>query len=96
MGQRVRKELRSLTDKEYKAFITGLATMTAVPTDAGRKLFGPKYISYMEMMLKHALSVNDPRGDQVGGLYIVCCRMRAVAELQLSTDPKGSQLRQSC
>lgn len=75
-GLRVRKELRKLSDTEYRAFIAALSTMTAVPTDAGRKLFGPKYISYMEIMLKHAVSVNDPRGDQVGR---AANRLRALA-----------------
>lgn len=39
---RVRKELRTLTDVEYKAFITGLATMQAIATAPGRRLYGPK------------------------------------------------------
>lgn len=61
---RVRKELRTLSTAEYRALIVGLSTLTAVPTSAGRALFGAQYVSYNEMLMKHAVAVNDPRGDQ--------------------------------
>lgn len=41
---RVRKELRSLSEQEYKSLIIGLSTMLTISTEAGRRLFGPKYI----------------------------------------------------
>ncbi len=41
---RVRKELRSLTEDEYRAFVIGLSTMLTLSTDSGRRLFGPKFI----------------------------------------------------
>lgn len=74
--KRVRRELRSLTDKQYRSLIMGLSTMNTVPTAAGRKLFGPQYISYMELMLKHAVAVNDPRGDQVRARVRLCSHAR--------------------
>ncbi|KAI7837734.1 hypothetical protein COHA_008456 [Chlorella ohadii] len=61
---RVRKELRSLTDREYRCFITGSAVMQSLSTASGRRLYGPKYISYDELIVKHAVATNDPRGDQ--------------------------------
>lgn len=61
----MRKELRSLSDAEYKAFVSGLATLMAVPTKAGRLLWGPHYVSYTDLLMKHAVAANDPRGDQV-------------------------------
>ena len=67
-ARRVRKELRSLSSMEFRALILGLSTMNTISTEVGRKIFGPQYISYMEMMMKHAVAVNDPRGDQVWAL----------------------------
>jgi hypothetical protein len=67
LKQRVRREVRTLSDAEYRAYITALSTLTAVPTKAGRALFGHKYVSYNELLMKHAVAVTDPRGDQASG-----------------------------
>ncbi|KAL4430833.1 hypothetical protein ABPG75_006089 [Micractinium tetrahymenae] len=61
---RVRKELRTLTDEEYRAFVVGLSVMLSLSTESGRRLFGPKFISYQECIVKHSVATNDPRGDQ--------------------------------
>ena len=39
---RVRKELRMLNDTEKEMYIRALAVMLSIPTEAGRKLYGPK------------------------------------------------------
>lgn len=62
---RVRREIRSLTDEQFTALLVGLSTLSTVPTETGRRLWGPRYISYPEMICKHATAVADPRGDQV-------------------------------
>uniref|UniRef100_A0A7R9V365 Tyrosinase copper-binding domain-containing protein n=1 Tax=Chlamydomonas euryale TaxID=1486919 RepID=A0A7R9V365_9CHLO len=63
---RVRKELRSLTDREMQLFVTGLATMLSVDTGAGQLLFGPKYKEYDYFIIKHTVATQTP----VDG---VCC-----------------------
>lgn len=40
--------------------------MLSVPTAAGQAIFGKQYKSYDHFIVKHAVAVNDPRGDQVG------------------------------
>lgn len=64
---RVRKELRSLTPTEYTLLVSGLSTMLTVPTEAGQKMYGKQYKHYDYFIVKHAVAVNDPRGDQVTG-----------------------------
>lgn len=46
-------------------FVLGLATMVSVQTSDGQRLFGAKYKEYEHFLIKHAVSLNDPRGDQV-------------------------------
>jgi hypothetical protein len=46
--------------------VTALSTMLAVPTASGQAIFGKQYKSYDYFIVKHAVAVNDPRGDQVG------------------------------
>ncbi len=41
-GPRVRKELRALTNRQYKLLLQGLNTMLSVPTAEGQKKFGSK------------------------------------------------------
>ncbi|KAI9023181.1 hypothetical protein DFJ74DRAFT_668055 [Hyaloraphidium curvatum] len=61
---RVRKELRAMTDAEYRALLTGLRTMISTNTTAGRARYGPLYKDYDYFIVKHAVATNDPRGDQ--------------------------------
>lgn len=63
---RVRKELRSLNQAEVSLLVSGLSTMLSVPTAEGQALYGKQYKAYDYFIVKHAVSVNDPRGDQVG------------------------------
>ena len=65
--QRVRKEMRSLSGKEYALYVQGLSTMLTVPTEAGQLLYGPRYKEYNYFIIKHAVAYYDPRGDQVCG-----------------------------
>lgn len=41
----VRRELRSLTDRDREAFFNAIAVMQRVPTVVGRNFFGEKYRS---------------------------------------------------
>jgi hypothetical protein len=66
---RVRKELRTLSPLEYRLLVTGLSTMLTVPIAKGQAMFGRQYKSYDYFMVKHAVAVNDPRGDQVRAQY---------------------------
>ncbi|WIA14551.1 hypothetical protein OEZ85_003068 [Tetradesmus obliquus] len=61
---RVRKELRGLTQREYRLLVNGLSTMLSVPTAEGQAMYGKQYKEYNYFIVKHAVSVNDPRGDQ--------------------------------
>lgn len=61
---RVRKELRNLSTKEKQYLVTGLSTMLTIGTKQGQVLFGPDYREYDYFIVKHAVSVYDPRGDQ--------------------------------
>ncbi|PRW60197.1 tyrosinase 2 [Chlorella sorokiniana] len=68
--RRVRKELRSLSPREYKMYLQGVSTMLTVPTAAGQKIFGSKYKDYATIVIRHAVAVPDMRGDQ--GHYVPC------------------------
>jgi len=39
--------------------------MLTVNTESGQKLYGPYYREYSYFIVKHAIAVKDPRGDQV-------------------------------
>ncbi|KAL4429046.1 hypothetical protein ABPG77_006085 [Micractinium sp. CCAP 211/92] len=88
---RVRKELRSLSEQEYKALIIGLSTMLTISTEAGRRLFGPKYISYQECIVKHSVATNDPRGDQMEqSLLLVSPTLKALPYWDITLDNPGT------
>jgi len=61
---RVRKELREMTAVEFTSLVQALGTMQMVPTEVGQALYGAKYSSYQDMINKHAVATQDPRGDQ--------------------------------
>jgi hypothetical protein len=55
--------------------------MLTVPTAEGQAMFGRQYKSYDYFIVKHAVAVNDPRGDQVNGS--TACSSGLVEQQQL-------------
>lgn len=45
LGKYVRRELRQLVDQDRVAFFQAISTMQRVPTQVGKKIYGPKYRS---------------------------------------------------
>lgn len=68
---RVRKEIRSLSFKEYKMYLQGLSTMISLSTDVGQVLFGPKYRELDFFVIQHAYNAltpnfNNPQLTNIG------------------------------
>lgn len=61
---RVRKELRSLNSNEWNLYVTALTIMINTPMEQGQAQYGPAYREYNYFIVKHAVAVLDPRGDQ--------------------------------
>ena len=62
--QRVRRELRSLSDSERHAVFNATNIMKHTTTKEGRVRFGPDFISYDELVAKHLHAAADKRCDQ--------------------------------
>jgi hypothetical protein len=62
--QRIRKELRALSPVERADLFEALWTMKLVNTTEGQRQFGPNFRNYDYFTVKHAVAVQDSRGDQ--------------------------------
>ena len=49
--------------------VVGLSTLLTISTEQGQLLFGEKYKEYDYFLVKHAVAVTDPRGDQVSAVH---------------------------
>ena len=68
--KRVRRELRSMSNKDLNRYKLALRVMQSVPTLIGQQAFGPKYKDYRYFLLKHAAAAYDPRNDQVRSVHM--------------------------
>ena len=62
--QRIRKELRTLSQDTWQRIINAIYTMKNLSTDAGQAIYGSNYKEYDYFITKHAITTTDTRGDQ--------------------------------
>lgn len=62
--KRVRREVRSLTKRQWKRVVNAFHILKIIPGDEGELLYGPAYRSYDAMVAKHAVAALDVNGDQ--------------------------------
>lgn len=63
----MRKEVRNLSAREYKMFMQGLAVMWSTSTEAGRRIYGPKFREMDYFVIKHAVMSMVPYGNPMAG-----------------------------
>lgn len=64
---RVRKEVRNLSAREYKMFMQGMAVMWSTSTEAGRRIYGPKFREMDYFVIKHAVMSMIPFNNPMAG-----------------------------
>ena len=62
--QRVRKEVRDLSAREWQAFVDAMWTMKNISTAAGQAKYGLAFRTHEYFVVKHAVSTLDSRGEQ--------------------------------
>ncbi len=63
--QRIRQEIRTLTPMAWQQIVDALWIMKTIKsTIAGRQIYGKEFISYDDLVSKHAIAALDNRGDQ--------------------------------
>lgn len=62
--QRVRREIRNLTPKEWNDVVGCIWTMKNLTSTQGRELYGPAFRNYDDMVARHAHAALSTYGDQ--------------------------------
>jgi hypothetical protein len=61
---RVRREIRALSNDERSEVFAAMLIMKRLPTTDGRQRYGPAYINYDDLVVKHNDAASDSRCDQ--------------------------------
>ena len=62
--KRLRREIRALSPLQWSRVVRAFKIAKALTTAEGRRTYGPAFVSYDDMVLKHARAALDNRGDQ--------------------------------
>ena len=89
---RMRRSWSSLNNAEKQRYINALHTLKWTSTDEGQQLYGKDFVTYDELILRHATAENDPRGDQghIGEHFAIWHSLFVLKfeNALLSVDPK--------
>lgn len=63
-SQRVRREIRTLSNEEWDRIVDAMWIMKTETMDRGQELYGDKFRTYDYFVVRHAIAATDTRGDQ--------------------------------